>query len=114
MKIKTFKVLSLFFVVLTLAGILLLPAFAYSYPMDYTITYKTTDGTVLGEDVGTVEAEDRDTLSIVSPSFSGYLLQNSSDSTVTGGMVTWNFPTSNYGKMGYQERDQGNLQAHSV
>lgn len=100
MKIKTFRVLSLFFVVLTLAGILSLPAFAYSYPMDYTITYKTTDGTVLGEDVGQIEAEDRDTLSIVSPSFSGYLLQNSSDSTVTGSMVTWNFPTSNYDRHG--------------
>ena len=73
MKKKAFRVLSLFLVVLTLAGTLSIPAFAYSYPMDYTITYKTTDGTVLGEDVGQIEAEDRDTLSIVSPSFSGYL-----------------------------------------
>lgn len=102
MKKKAFRVLSLFLVVLTLAGTLSIPAFAYSYPMDYTITYKTTDGSVLGTKTGQVDAaaDIRNALSITSPSYSGYILSDSSDAVVTGSMITWNFPASNYVRHG--------------
>ena len=102
MKNKAFRVLSLFLVVLTLAGTLSFPAFAYSYPMDYTITYKTTDGSVLGTKTGQVDAaaDIRNALSITSPSYSGYILSDSNDAVVTGSMITWNFPASNYVRHG--------------
>ena len=102
MKKKAFRVLSLFLVVLTLAGTLSIPAFAYSYPMDYTITYKTTDGSVLGTKTGQVDAaaDIRNALSITSPSYSGYILSDSNDAVVTGSMITWNFPASNYVRHG--------------
>lgn len=102
MKKKAFRALSLFLVVLTLAGTLSIPAFAYSYPMDYTITYKTTDGSVLGTKTGQVDAaaDIRNALSITSPSYSGYILSDSNDAVVTSSMITWNFPASNYVRHG--------------
>lgn len=70
MKRKAFRFLSIFLVVLTLAGTLSIPAFAYSYPMDYTITYKTTDGKTLGTKTGQVDAaaDVRNSLSSGAPS----------------------------------------------
>lgn len=102
MKRKAFRFLSIFLVVLTLAGTLSIPAFAYSYPMDYTITYKTTDGKTLGTKTGQVDAaaDVRNSLSIPSPSYDGYVLQNASDSVVTGSMIEWYFPASNYVRHG--------------
>ena len=102
MKKNAIRILSLFLVVMTLVGAISLPVSAYSYPMNYTITYKTKSGTVLGANSGTVDgaAETRNALRITSPSYAGYALSNYKDSTVTGSMISWNFPASNYVRHG--------------
>lgn len=102
MKKVSIKVLSLLLVVMTLVGVISLPVSAYSYPMNYTITYKTKSGKVLGTNSGTVDgaAETRNALRITSPSYAGYALSKSSDSVVTGSMISWNFPASNYVRHG--------------
>ena len=102
MKKNAIRILSLFLVVMTLVGAISLPVSAYSYPMNYTITYKTKSGKVLGTNSGTVDgaAETRNALRITSPSYAGYALSNYKDSTVTGSMISWNFPASNYVRHG--------------
>ena len=102
MKKNAIRILSLLLVVMTLVGAISLPVSAYSYPMNYTITYKTKSGTVLGSTKGTVDgaAETRNALRITSPSYAGYALSKSSDSVVTGSMISWNFPASNYVRHG--------------
>ena len=102
MKKNAIRILSLFLVVMTLVGVASLPVSAYSYPMNYTITYKTSDGKVLDTKSGTVDgaAETRNALRITSPSFDGYVLKNDSDAVVTGSMISWNFPASNYVRHG--------------
>lgn len=90
MKKNAIRILSLFLVVMTLVGVISLPVSAYSYPMNYTITYKTKSGKVLGTNSGTVDgaAETRNALRITSPSYAGYALSNYKDSTVTGSMIS--------------------------
>ena len=103
MKKVSIKVLSLFLVIMTLVGVISVPvSAAYNYPMNYTITYKTISGKVLGTNSGTVDgaAETRNALRITSPSYAGYALSKSSDSVVTGSMISWNFPASNYVRHG--------------
>ena len=102
MKKNAIRILSLLLVVMTLVGAISLPVSAYSYPMNYTITYKTKSGKVLGTNSGTVDgaAETRNALRITSPSYAGYALSNYKDSTVTGSMISWNFPASNYVRHG--------------
>lgn len=102
MKKNAIRILSLLLVVMTLVGAISLPVSAYSYPMNYTITYKTQSGKVLGTNSGTVDgaAETRNALRITSPSYAGYALSKSSDSVVTGSMISWNFPASNYVRHG--------------
>lgn len=102
MKKKAIRILSLFLVVLTLVGVIALPVSAYSYPMNYTITYKTKDGKTLGTKTGTVDgaADTRNALRISSPSYDGYVLSNDNDATVTGSMISWSFPASNYVRHG--------------
>ena len=102
MKRNAIRILSLFLLVMTLVGVISLPvSAACSYPMNYTIT-KTKSGTVLGTNSGTVDgaAETRNALRITSPSYAGYALSNYKDSTVTGSMISWNFPASNYVRHG--------------
>ena len=102
MKKNAIRILSLLLVVMTLVGAISLPVSAYSYPMNYTITYKTSDGKVLDTKSGTVDAaaETRNALRITSPSFDGYVLKNDSDAVVTGSMISWSFPASNYVRHG--------------
>ena len=102
MKKVSIKVLSLFLVVMTLVGVISLPVSAYSYPMNYTITYKTKDGKTLGTNSGQVDAEAtvREALRVTSPSYDGYVLSDSNDSVVTGKMISWHFPASNYVRHG--------------
>ena len=103
MKKKRIRILSLFLIVLTLVGAISLPvSAAYGYSMVYTITYKTKDGTVLGTKNGTVDstAEKRNALRIQSPSYDGYLLSSDNDAVVTGDMISWSFPASNYVRNG--------------
>ena len=103
MKRNAIRILSLFLVVMTLVGVISVPvSAAYSYPMNYTITYKTSDGKVLDTKSGTVDAaaDTRNALRITSPSFDGYVLKNDSDAVVTGSMISWNFPASNYVRHG--------------
>ena len=103
MKKNAIRILSLLLVVMTLVGVISVPvSAAYSYPMEYTITYKTKSGTVLGSTKGTVDgaAETRNALRITSPSYAGYALSNYKDSTVTGSMISWSFPASNYVRHG--------------
>lgn len=57
MKKNAIRILSLLLVVMTLVGAISLPVSAYSYPMNYTITYKTKDGKTLGTNSGQVDAE---------------------------------------------------------
>ena len=102
MKKNAIRILSLLLVVMTLVGAISLPVSAYSYPMNYTITYKTSDGKVLDTKSGTVDAaaDTRNALRITSPSFDGYVLKNDSDAVVTGSMISWRFPASNYVRHG--------------
>lgn len=102
MKKNAIRILSLLLVVMTLVGAISLPVSAYSYPMNYTITYKTSDGKVLDSKSGTVDAaaDTRNALRITSPSFDGYVLKNDSDAVVTGSMISWSFPASNYVRHG--------------
>ena len=102
MKKVSIKVLSLLLVVMTLVGVISLPVSAYSYPMNYTITYKTKDGKTLGTNSGQVDAEAtvREALRVTSPSYDGYVLSDSNDSVVTGKMISWRFPASNYVRHG--------------
>ena len=103
MKKVSIRVLSLFLAVITLAGAISLTVSAsISYPMNYTITYKTKSSKVLGSTSGTVDAaaEIRNALRVTSPSYPGYALSKSSDSVVTGSMITWNYPPSNYVRHG--------------
>ena len=102
MKKNAIRILSLFLVVMTLVGVISLPVSAYSYPMNYTITYKTKDGKTLGTNSGQVDAEAtvREALRVTSPSYDGYVLSDSNDSVVTGKMISWRFPASNYVRHG--------------
>ena len=102
MKKNAIRILSLFLVVMTLVGAISLPVSAYSYPMNYTITYKTKDGKTLGTNSGQVDAEAtvREALRVTSPSYDGYVLSDSNDSVVTGKMISWHFPASNYVRHG--------------
>lgn len=102
MKKNAVRILSLLLVVMTLVGAISLPVSAYSYPMNYTITYKTKDGKTLGTNSGQVDAEAtvREALRVTSPSYDGYVLSDSNDSVVTGKMISWRFPASNYVRHG--------------
>lgn len=102
MKKNAIRILSLLLVVMTLVGGISLPVSAYSYPMNYTITYKTKDGKTLGTNSGQVDAEAtvREALRVTSPSYDGYVLSDSNDSVVTGKMISWRFPASNYVRHG--------------
>ena len=102
MKKNAIRILSLLLVIMTLVGVISLPVSAYSYPMNYTITYKTKDGKTLGTNSGQVDAEAtvREALRITSPSYDGYVLSDSNDSVVTGKMISWSFPASNYVRHG--------------
>ena len=102
MKKVSIKVLSLLLVVMTLVGVISLPvSAAYSYPMEYTIYYKA-GGKLLGQYNGTCDAAAgiRENVRVTSPSYAGYLLSDYKDSTVTGAMISWNFPASNYVRHG--------------
>lgn len=103
MKKNAIRILSLLLVVMTLVGVISVPvSAAYGYPMNYTITYKTKDGKTLGTKTGTVDgaADVRNALRIPSPSYDGYVLSNDNDATVTGSMISWSFPASNYVRHG--------------
>ena len=102
MKKNAIRIMSLLLVVMTLVGAISLPVSAYSYPMNYTITYKTKDGKTLGTNSGQVDAEAtvREALRVTSPSYDGYVLSDSNDSVVTGKMISWRFPASNYVRHG--------------
>jgi len=102
MKKKAIRILSLFLVVMTLVGAISLPvSAAYSYPMEYTIYYKA-GGKLLGQYNGTCDAAAgiRENVRVTSPSYDGYLLSDYKDSTVTGAMISWSFPASNYVRHG--------------
>ena len=100
MKKVSIKVLSLLLVVMTLVGVISLPVSAeIGYPMTYTIYYKV-GGKFLGQTSGSCDATRRNDVRVPSPSYDGYLISNYKDSTVTGSMITWNFPASNYVRHG--------------
>ena len=101
MKKNAIRILSLLLVVMTLVGVISLPVSAYSYPMEYTIYYKA-GGKLLGQYNGTCDAaaDIRENVRITSPSYDGYLLSDYKDSTVTGAMISWSFPASNYVRHG--------------
>ena len=100
MKKVSIKVLSLLLVVMTLVGVISLPVSAeIGYPMTYTIYYKAR-GKFLGQTSGSCDAMRRNGVRVPSPSYDGYLISNYKDYTVTGSMITWNFPASNYVRHG--------------
>ena len=100
MKKVSIKVLSLLLVVMTLVGVISLPVSAeIGYPMTYTIYYKV-GGKFLGQTSGSCDATRRNDVRVPSPSYDGYLISDYKDSTVTGSMITWNFPASNYVRHG--------------
>lgn len=100
MKKVSIKVLSLLLVIMTLVGVISLPVSAeIGYPMTYTIYYKV-GGKFLGQTSGSCDATRRNDVRVPSPSYDGYLLSNYKDSTVTGSMINWSFPASNYVRHG--------------
>ena len=100
MKKVSIKVLSLLLVIMTLVGVISLPVSAeIGYPMTYTIYYKV-GGKFLGQTSGSCDATRRNDVRVPSPSYDGYLISNYKDSTVTGSMINWNFPASNYVRHG--------------
>ena len=100
MKKVSIKVLSLLLVVMTLVGVISVPVSAeIGYPMTYTIYYKV-GGKFLGQTSGSCDATRRNDVRVPSPSYDGYLISNYKDSTVTGSMINWNFPASNYVRHG--------------
>ena len=100
MKKVSIKVLSLLLVVMTLVGVISLPVSAsIGYPMNYTIYYKA-GGKILGQFSGSCDGTERNNVRVPSPSYAGYALSNYKDSTVTGSMISWNFPASNYVRHG--------------
>ena len=100
MKKVSIKVLSLLLVVMTLVGVISLPVSAeIGYPMTYTIYYKV-GGKFLGQTSGSCDATRRNDVRVPSPSYDGYLISNYKDSTVTGSMINWSFPASNYVRHG--------------
>ena len=102
MKKNAIRILSLLLVVMTLVGVISVPvSAAYSYPMEYTIYYKA-GGKLLGQYNGTCDAaaDIRENVRVTSPSYDGYLLSDYKDSTVTGAMISWSFPASNYVRHG--------------
>lgn len=102
MKKNAIRILSLLLVVMTLVGVISVPvSAAYSYPMEYTIYYKA-GGNLLGQYNGTCDAaaDIRENVRVTSPSYDGYLLSDYKDSTVTGAMISWSFPASNYVRHG--------------
>lgn len=100
--------------VLSLLSVLTVPVFAVSYPMDYTIVYKTDTGTILGSNTGTVNADEIGSLSVVSPAYSGYVLNSSSDAVVSGSMISWTYPPSHYIRSGTGEYTVIYTKAYSV
>ena len=95
------KMLAALLAVAAILSVCVLPtAAATSYPMEYTIYYMTSDGTKLGTYIGTCDATECAKVSIPSPSYEGYALSNESDATVTGDMIEWYFPASNYTRNG--------------
>lgn len=100
MRKTSIKVLSLLLVVMTLVGVISVPVSAsIGYPMNYTIYYKA-GGKILGQFSGSCDGTERNNVRVPSPSYDGYLLSNSKDSTVTGSMISWSFPASNYVRHG--------------
>lgn len=100
MKKNAIRILSLFLVVMTLVGAISLPVSAeIGYPMTYTIYYKV-GGKFLGQTSGSCDATRRNDVRVPSPSYDGYLISNYKDSTVTGSMINWSFPASNYVRHG--------------
>lgn len=100
MKKVSIKVLSLLLVIMTLVGVISLPVSAsIGYPMNYTIYYKA-GGKLLGQFSGSCDGTERNNVRVPSPSYDGYLLSNYKDSTVTGSMISWSFPASNYVRHG--------------
>ena len=100
MKKNAIRILSLLLVVMTLVGVASLPVSAsIGYPMNYTIYYKT-GGKILGQFSGSCDGTERNNVRVPSPSYAGYALSNYKDSTVTGSMISWNFPASNYVRHG--------------
>ena len=97
---RTIKLWALLLIVFTVCFLGVIAVSAYTYTMEYTIYYKTTDGTTLGIRTGTVNGDATNTVSVSSPSYDGYILVKSSDSTVTGSMISWNYPSSNYVRKG--------------
>lgn len=90
------KTLSLLLALLSWVSVISIPAFAYSYSLEYEIIYKATDGTVLGRNSGYTDAQYKDSVSVRSPSFDGYLLSDPDEAVITGDMISWYFPPSNY------------------
>lgn len=85
---------------MTLVGVASLPVSAsIGYPMNYTIYYKA-GGKILGQFSGSCDGTERNNVRVPSPSYAGYALSNYKDSTVTGSMISWNFPASNYVRHG--------------
>ena len=100
MKKVSIKVLSLLLVIMTLVGVASLPVSAsIGYPMNYTIYYKA-GGKILGQFSGSCDGTERNNVRVPSPSYAGYALSSYKDSTVTGSMISWNFPASNYVRHG--------------
>lgn len=100
MRKTKFRWLALLLAMVSLFGVLAIPASAdYYYAMKVSVYYKDESGKTLAPTFTTTVNATTTTLSVPSPAVSGYLLKNDNDASVPYSRMEKRFPASNYGKI---------------
>lgn len=96
-----FRWLALLLAMVSLFGVLAIPASAdYYYAMKVSVYYKDESGKTLAPTYTTTVNATTTTLSVPSPAVSGYLLKNDNDASVPYSRMEKRFPASNYVREG--------------
>ena len=96
-----FRWLALLLAMVSLFGVLAIPASAdYYYAMKVSVYYKDESGKTLAPTYTTTVNATTTTLSVPSPAVSGYLLKNDNDASVPYSRMEKHFPASNYVREG--------------
>lgn len=101
MRKTKFRWLALLLAMVSLFGVLAIPASAdYYYAMKVSVYYKDESGKTLAPTYTTTVNATTTTLSVPSPAVSGYLLKNDNDASVPYSRMEKRFPASNYVREG--------------
>ena len=101
MRKTKFRWLALLLAMVSLFGVLAIPASAdYYYAMKVSVYYKDESGKTLAPTYTTTVNATTTTLSVPSPAISGYLLKNDNDASVPYSRMEKRFPASNYVREG--------------